>query len=284
MKSENGNRQAGTVTVAKNPGSCHWQIPATQDFTNDRFRCQLMGRNRRLMGFNIVTRADTVTIYSNVGHRSLANDGGNHQVPVIVYSCKVQRLTATLGEQGYSLGLGYDLLFLFATGFPGVVSQYFIHAQLRSPPLRFARPGTQHNRRLKQQHLPSTRQEILPSSMHTPWAESNSYKISKLMSFTAKRPLSGDSPSRPFCVRFNGPLPGRRQNYFFKSTYRHAATLDTKPLAKSYSGGSHTRLSSNHLQSARASRCQALRCFLIGLQRSNVMVPQSTGHQDMKWI
>ena len=103
-----------------------------------------------------------------------------------------------------------------------------------------------------ERHMPSTRREILPSSMHTPWAGSNRYKISELMSFTAGRLLPVDSPSLPFCVRFNEPLRRRRQHYGFTSPYRHAATLDNGPLAKSYPCGSHTRLSSNHFQSARA--------------------------------
>jgi hypothetical protein len=37
--------------------------------------------------------------------------------------------------------------------------------------------------------------------------------------------------------------------------YSNAATLDTEPLAKSYSGGSSSRLSSNHFQNARAFFC-----------------------------
>ena len=63
--------------------------------------------------------------------------------------------------------------------------------------------------------LANTRREVLPSSMHKPWAESNRYKISELMSFTAERPLPVGSPSLPFCVRFNVPLQRRRQHYGF---------------------------------------------------------------------
>jgi hypothetical protein len=51
------------------------------------------------------------------------------------------------------------------------------------------------------------------------------------------------SSSLPFCVRFNVAVT------------RHAATLDTKPLAKSYSGGIRTHLFSNHFQYARATHC-----------------------------
>ena len=63
--------------------------------------------------------------------------------------------------------------------------------------------------------LAVSRREMLPSSMHRPWAESNRYKISELMSFTAERPLPVSSPSLPFCVRFNEPLRRRRQHYGF---------------------------------------------------------------------
>ena len=39
------------------------------------------------------------------------------------------------------------------------------------------------------------------------------------------------------------------------ASYRHAATLDTGPLAKSYPRGIRPRLSSNHFQSARSRNC-----------------------------
>ena len=50
-------------------------------------------------------------------------------------------------------------------------------------------------------------------------ADSNKYRISQLMSFTAERLPSVDSTSRPFCVRFKGPLRGRRQHYGFTASY-----------------------------------------------------------------
>ncbi len=53
------------------------------------------------------------------------------------------------------------------------------------------------------------------------------------------------SSSLSFCVRFNAAVT------------RHAATLDTEPRAKSYSGGSLTHLSSNHFQYAHGSICYA---------------------------
>ena len=105
--------------------------------------------------------------------------------------------------------------------------------------------------------LAKSRREMLPSSMHTPWAGSNRYKISELMSFTAERPPPVGSPSLPFWARFNEPLRLRRQDYGFTDSYRFAATLDNGPLAKSYPCGSLTRLSSNHFQSARATDCSA---------------------------
>ena len=39
------------------------------------------------------------------------------------------------------------------------------------------------------------------------------------------------------------------------ASYRHAATLDTGPLAKSYPRGNSPRVSSNHFQSARSPLC-----------------------------
>jgi hypothetical protein len=94
------------------------------------------------------------------------------------------------------------------------------------------------------------------------------------MSFTAERRPSGDSPSLPFCVRFNEPLRRRRQHYGFTSPYRHAATLDTEPLAKSYPGGNRTRLSSNHFRAARAPRCYATASWSPG-RRDQLQVPSS---------
>ena len=61
--------------------------------------------------------------------------------------------------------------------------------------------------------------------MHTPWAGSNRYKISELMSFTAERPLPVDSPSLPFCVRFNVALRRSHQHYGFtllKDSLQHS--------------------------------------------------------------
>ncbi len=96
--------------------------------------------------------------------------------------------------------------------------------------------------------------------MHTPWAGSNRYKISELMSFIAERPLPGDSPSLPFWARFNEKLRTRRQHYGFTHTYKFAAILNTGPLAKSYPRGILPRLSSKHFQSARSPHCSSRFC------------------------
>jgi hypothetical protein len=56
--------------------------------------------------------------------------------------------------------------------------------------------------------------------------------------FTGRAASPVHSSSLPFCVRFNEPVT------------KHAATLDTEPLAKSYPGGSRTHLSINHFQFA----------------------------------
>ena len=88
---------------------------------------------------------------------------------------------------------------------------------------------------------------ILPSSMHTLWAGSNSYHLSELNTIQGGVASPCLSSSLPFCVRFNRALPLEIQ------LYSQAATHDTKPLAKSYLDGSHSHLPSNHFQYARAS-------------------------------
>ena len=81
---------------------------------------------------------------------------------------------------------------------------------------------------------------VLPSGMNKPWAGSDSYQISGLNTVQGSTVSRYLSTSLPFCVRFNVTIT------------RHAATLDTEPLAKSYSDGNHTRLFSNHFQYARS--------------------------------
>ena len=68
-------------------------------------------------------------------------------------------------------------------------------------------------------------------------------RIQKLRDFGAQyHSRAGSQPvhssSLPSCVRFN------------MAVTRHAATLDTEPVANGYPGGVPTRLSSNHFQSA----------------------------------
>ena len=94
---------------------------------------------------------------------------------------------------------------------------------------------------------------MLPSSMHTPWAESKSYNLSELNTIQGGVASPCLSSSLPFCVRFNRALPLEIQ------LYSQAATHDTKPLAKSYLGGNHSHLPSNHFQYARAWFCSG--CF-----------------------
>ena len=90
-----------------------------------------------------------------------------------------------------------------------------------------------------------TRPPVLPSSMHKPWAGSDSYQISGLNTVHGWTASPVHSSSLPFCVRFNVALRGG-------TPYSHAATLDTGPVASGYPGGIRTRWSTNHFQSARA--------------------------------
>ena len=108
-----------------------------------------------------------------------------------------------------------------------------------------------------------------------------------LMPFTAERPLPGDSPSLPFCVRFKIRL--RRE-----PPYTHPATLDTGRVANAYPGGISTRWSSNHFQSARATDCYAASEFsalafvglnnLIAAETENNPRMPAPADQRMMWI
>jgi hypothetical protein len=77
---------------------------------------------------------------------------------------------------------------------------------------------------------------MLPSSLQTPWAGSNSYKFSELNTVQGSTVSRYLSSSLSFCVRFSQTF--RTGNAV---PYSQAATLDTEPLAKSYSGGDPTR-------------------------------------------
>jgi len=122
------------------------------------------------------------------------------------------------------------------------------------------------------QSLAMTRLPVLPSSMHKPWAGSESYKISGLDTVHGWTASPVHSSSLPFCVRFNAAVA------------RRAATLDTGPVASSYPRGIPTRLSTNHFQSARASFCSwaAVVCGGCGAGRPSpsqriVILPRRRG-------
>ena len=106
--------------------------------------------------------------------------------------------------------------------------------------------------------LARTRREILPSSVNRPWAGSNRYKISELMSFTAGRPLPVDSPSLPFCVRFNESLRRRRQHYGFTllidSLQHSIRSLRLTATPAGSPPACHQTISSPHVQ-------RLVRCF-----------------------
>ncbi len=103
--------------------------------------------------------------------------------------------------------------------------------------------------------LARTRREILPSSVNKPWAGSNSYKISELMSFIAERPLPVDSPSLPFCVRFNVTLRRRRQHYgftLFIDTLQHSIrSLRLTATPAGVTPACHQTISSPHVHVCR---------------------------------
>jgi len=84
---------------------------------------------------------------------------------------------------------------------------------------------------------------MLPSSMDTPWAESDSYNLSELNTIQGGIASPCLSSSLPFCVRFNVTVTW------------YAATLDTGLVANDYPGGSLAHLSSTHFQYARPSDC-----------------------------
>lgn len=107
--------------------------------------------------------------------------------------------------------------------------------------------------------LAVTRSPMLPSGMHTPWAGSDSYK-----DFGAQYHSQPDGHARSVHPRVLSvyastlDFGGVSGYHPLGRPYTIAATLDTEPLARSYSGGVHTRLSSNHFQFARASDCYVI--------------------------
>ncbi len=123
---------------------------------------------------------------------------------------------------------------------------------------------------------------------------SDRYKISELMTFIAGRPLPVDSPSLPFCIRFNVSPQTRRQKWRHVP-YRDVAILDAEPVASSYSDGNPTRLSSNHFQSARAWRCYpilsrfrngpaSMERTLFVLETSNPFRPCNIASEDVRKV
>jgi len=107
------------------------------------------------------------------------------------------------------------------------------------------------------------RSPMLPSGMHTPWAGSDRYK-----DFGAQYHSQPDGHARSVHPRVLSvyastlDFGGVSGYHPLCRPYTNAATLDTEPLARSYSGGVHTRLSSNHFQSARATDCSDERGFM----------------------
>ena len=113
-----------------------------------------------------------------------------------------------------------------------------------------------------------TKRKILPSSMDTPWADSNSYNLSELNTIQDGVASPCLSSSLPFCVRFNRALQLASQ------PYNQAATLDTKPLAKSYLGGSPSHLSSTHFQYARPTLCSSALKSTVSSLHANELLQQ----------
>ena len=91
---------------------------------------------------------------------------------------------------------------------------------------------------------------MLPSGMNTPWAGSDSYQ-----DFGAQYHSQPDGHARSVHPRVLSVYASTSD--FGSSPYTLAATLDTEPLARSYSGGIYPRLSSNHFQFARPPDCDA---------------------------
>jgi len=96
--------------------------------------------------------------------------------------------------------------------------------------------------------LAGTRSPMLPSGMNTPWAGSDRYK-----DFGAQYHSQPDGHARSVHPRVLSVYASTSD--FGSSPYTLAATLDTEPLARSYSGGIYPRLSSNHFQFARPTFC-----------------------------
>ena len=94
---------------------------------------------------------------------------------------------------------------------------------------------------------------MLPSSVNKPWAGTDRYK-----DFGAQYHSQPDGHARSVHPRVLSvyastvDFGGVSGDHSLCRPYTNAATLDTEPLARSYSGGILTRLSANHFQFARA--------------------------------
>ena len=107
--------------------------------------------------------------------------------------------------------------------------------------------------------LAVSRSPMLPSGMHTPWAGSDRYQ-----DFGAQYHSQPDGHARSVHPRVLSvyastlDFGGVSGYHPLCCPYTNAARLDTEPLARSYSGGVRTRLSTNHFQSARPTLCSPI--------------------------
>jgi len=89
--------------------------------------------------------------------------------------------------------------------------------------------------RVSPRSLPIARRGVLPSGMNRPWAESNRYKISELIPFTAAGPPAIHSSSFSFCVRFKIRfqlmMPIRILQHSILGLWLAATQAGTTPLA-----------------------------------------------------
>ncbi|TWU22975.1 hypothetical protein Pla52o_25080 [Novipirellula galeiformis] len=88
--------------------------------------------------------------------------------------------------------------------------------------------------RVSASSLPIALRAMLPSGMHKPWAESDSYQISRLTSIQRRRATY----DRFILTTFLCTLQATTST---DDVYTSPAKLDTEPVANSYSGGIHTR-------------------------------------------
>ena len=86
-------------------------------------------------------------------------------------------------------------------------------------------------------------------------------RFRSLMPFRVRQPVD------TFIPRYLSVYASTKHFESAADPYSLAATLDTEPLAKSYSDGSLTRLYSNHFQYAPASHCSSIiPCWVFRVQ------------------